>query len=242
MRLVLVVYSQVLYHPFANYDDAEYVKHNDKIQHGITLASLRWAFTSTEHANWHPLTWLSHTLDWQLFGSNPSGHHLTSLLLHSVNVLLLFLFLVRVTGATTESLIVAALFAIHPMNVESVAWIAERKNVLCALFFLLALVAYSRYARHPSVGRYLLVTLLFALGLAAKPMVVTLPLVLLVLDFWPLQRVQGWSQPSRAFPVPQAPGWKLVLEKLPLLLLSGASCVVTVEPVSYMPQQDFDAA
>jgi tetratricopeptide (TPR) repeat protein len=226
--MTFAVYSQVIHHPFANYDDGEYVTDNSNIQNGINPATLRWALTSTEHANWHPLTWLSHALDWQLFGPNPSGHHISSLVLHIVNVVLLFLFLAQVTGSTLRSLFVAALFAIHPINVESVAWVAERKNVLCTLFFLLALMAYSRYTRRPNLGRYLVVALLFIFALAAKPMVVTFPFVLLLLDFWPLQRIKNWSQPSAVFRAPQLPPWKIALEKLPLLVLSCADSVVTL--------------
>lgn len=222
------IYFQVIHQPFSNYDDGEYVSNNPNIQKGITRATLRWAITSTEHANWHPLTWLSHALDWQLFGNNPSGHHFTSLLLHILNVVLLFFFLARVTGSTARSLLVAALFAVHPINVESVAWVAERKNVLCTLFFLLALVSYSRYARRPNLIRYLLATLLFAFALSAKPMAVTFPFVLLLLDFWPLQRIKNWSQPSPVFPVPQLPAWKIALEKLPWLAMSAADSAITL--------------
>jgi tetratricopeptide (TPR) repeat protein len=225
--LTFAVYYQVIHHPFSNYDDGEYVGDNLKIQQGITGGTLRWALTSIEHANWHPLTWLSHALDWQLYGSNPSGHHVTSLLLHTLNVVLLFFFLARVTRSTSRSFLVAALFAVHPLNVESVAWIAERKNVLCALFFLLTLLAYAGYARRPSFVRYLIVASSFALALSAKSMVVTLPFVLLLLDFWPLQRIEGWSRPSTAFPAPQFSAWKIAVEKLPLLALSVAASVIT---------------
>jgi protein O-mannosyl-transferase len=225
--LTFVVYYQVIHHPFSNYDDGEYVGDNLKIQKGLTSATLRWALTSIEHANWHPLTWLSHALDWQLFGSNPAGHHVTSLLLHILNVVLLFFFLANVTRSTFRSLLVAALFALHPINVESVAWVAERKNVLCTLFFLLGLLAYARYVRRPRLAGYLLVALMFAFALTAKAMVVTFPFVLLLLDFWPLQRIEGWSQPSALSPVPQLPAWKIAIEKLPLLALSGAASVIT---------------
>lgn len=225
--LTFAVYYQVIHHPFSNYDDGEYVGDNLNIQKGLTIATLRWAFTSIEHANWHPLTWMSHALDRQLFGSNPSGHHATSLLLHVASVVLLFFFLAQVTRSTFRSLLVAALFAVHPINVESVAWVAERKNVLCTLFFLLTLVAYACYVRRPKLASYLLVASMFALALTAKAMVVTLPFVLLLLDFWPLRRIEGWSQPSAAYPTPQFPAWKLAVEKLPLLALSGAESVIT---------------
>jgi protein O-mannosyl-transferase len=226
--ITLAVFYQALHHPFANYDDADYVLENTHIHKGLTFETLKWALTSTERANWHPITWLSHAVDWKLFGADPAGHHLTSLLFHIANVLLLYFFLDRITHAKLRSLAVAALFAIHPLNVESVVWIAERKNVLCMLFFLLTLFAYSSYARQPNLWRYLLVALGLALGLASKPMLVTVPLVLLLVDFWPLQRVQGWTQPSSTFPVPQAPLWRLVLEKLPLLALSAADSVITM--------------
>ena len=226
--ITFAIYFQVTQHPFVNYDDGEYVGDNINVQRGVSVSTIRWALTSTEHANWHPVTWLSHALDWQLFGSNPSGHHLTSLLLHVANVVLLFLFLAGITNSTTRSLLVAAIFALHPLCVESTAWIAERKNVLCATFFLLALMAYARYAKRPTIVRYGGVVLLFALALASKPMVVTLPFVLLLLDYWPLQRIQGWGEPSAEFPAPQFPAWKIALEKLPLLAMSAADSWVTI--------------
>jgi tetratricopeptide (TPR) repeat protein len=228
MLMTFGVYFQIIHQPFSNYDDGEYVTNNPHIQSGLTRSTLRWAITSTEHANWHPLTWLSHTLDWQLFGNNPSGHHFTSLLLHGLNVVLVFFLLARITGSTGRSLLVAAIFAVHPINVESVAWIAERKNVLCTLFFLLALIAYSQYTRRPNLLRYLLVAVVFALALSAKPMVVTFPFVLILLDFWPLQRIRNWTAPSTVFPTPQLPAWKIALEKLPFLVMAAADCVLTL--------------
>lgn len=222
------VYAPVLRHPFVNYDDGEYVINNSHVNTGLNWVDVRWALTSIEYANWHPLTWISHATDYQLFGLNAGGHHFTSLLLHTANVLLLFLLLARVTGKTGRSLLVAGLFALHPLNVETVAWVAERKNVLATLFFLLALAAYGWYARKPNVKRYALVALFFVLGLAAKPMVITLPCVLLLLDFWPLGRILKWSTPGEAFPVPQTNFSKLVREKLPWLGLSVASAVITI--------------
>jgi len=222
------VYLQVIHFPFSNYDDGEYITDNLKIQRGIDWPTIHWALTSTEHANWHPVTWLSHAMDWQLFGPEASGHHLTSLLLHVLNVALLFLFLARVTKSTARSLLVAALFAIHPIDVESVAWVAERKTVLCTTFFLLTLLAYAQYARRPNALRYLWVALLFVLSLASKPLAVTFPFVLLLLDYWPLQRIKGWIPPSPNFEAPQRPFWKLALEKLPLLACSAAGSVLTV--------------
>jgi tetratricopeptide (TPR) repeat protein len=228
MLLTFAVYFRATKNPFVNYDDTGYVTENSHVQQGLTGETFRWAMTSTYASNWHPLTWLSHALDCQLFGLNPGGHHLSSVLLHVLNAGILFLLLATATGTRWRSLIVAALFAIHPINVESVAWIAERKNVLSMFFFLLSLGAYGWYARRPGVRRYLAVVGLFALGLAAKPMIVTLPFALLLLDLWPLQRVNGWGLPSRAFPVPQFSFWRLVLEKVPLVLLSAASSLLTV--------------
>jgi protein O-mannosyl-transferase len=226
--VTFTVYVQVLQHPFSNYDDAEYVSQNQSVHSGVTQSMVRWAFTSIDHANWHPITWISHALDWQLFGPSPIGHHFMSLLLHTLSVVLLFLFLAEVTRSTIRSLVVATLFAVHPVSVESVVWIAERKNVLCVLFLFAALLAYASYARRPNVFRYLLVAFLFAVSLASKAMTVTFPFVLLLLDFWPLQRIQKWTQPSEAFPVRQVSLVRIVLEKLPLLALSIADSVVTM--------------
>ena len=224
----LALYSPVIVHPFINYDDRDYVTENQHVQAGLTTQTIAWAFTSTDQANWHPLTWLSHALDCEVYGLNSHGHHLTSVLIHTSNVVLLFLLLQWATGATGASAMVAALFALHPFNVESVAWVAERKSLLSTFFFLLALTAYGWYARQPSLKRYAAVAGLFALGLAAKPMVITLPFVLLLLDYWPLARIQGWATPSPAFPAPQAPWSRLLLEKVPLLALSAASAAITV--------------
>jgi len=226
-----------------NWDDPGYVVENLQVQQGLTQATLRWAFTSTAEANWHPLTWLSHALDCQLFGLNPAGHHFTSVLLHSLNAAILFLLLSWATGAPGRSFVVAALFALHPINVESAAWVAERKNVLSMFFFLLTLGAYGWYVRHPKIVRYLAVAVLFALGLAAKPMIVTLPFVLLLVDFWPLQRVRPWPS-SSAFPVPQFSFWQLLLEKVPLLVLAAASSVITMiaQKAAIRPNQDLPAA
>lgn len=222
------IYSRATKNQFVNYDDESYVTDNPRVKQGLTLETIRWALTAKEVSNWHPLTWMSHALDCQLFGLNPAGHHFTSVLLHVLNAVLLFLLLARATGAPGRSLVVAALFALHPMNVESVAWIAERKNVLCMFFFLLTLAAYGWYARRPGIARYLGMTVLFVLGLAAKPMIVTLPFVLLLVDFWPLHRVQGLRPGPESFPVPQVPLWRLALEKLPLLVFSAASSAITL--------------
>ena len=181
--MVWVVFGQTLGFGFVNYDDNYYVYNNPIVEKGLTLPGILWAFTHVWAANWHPLTWLSHMLDCQFYGLNAGGHHLTNVLLHTATVILLFLVLRRMTGCLWRSAFVAAVFAIHPLRVESVAWVAERKDVLSGLFFMLTLGAYVHYARHPwSPARYGLVLLLFALGLMCKPMLVTLPLVLLLLD------------------------------------------------------------
>lgn len=306
--LTLALYSPTVRHEFVNYDDPDYVTANPPVQHGLTLATVRWALSSGHASNWHPLTWLSHALDWQLFGDRAGGHHAVNLLLHALNSLLLFLVLRQMTGAHWRSALVAALFAWHPVHVESVAWISERKDVLSTFFFLLTLGAYASYARlvsgprplpepapdrgskhptgagpRPAAGRtgreapagpaaahgalaavqpvaqpapgaaarhwlelnptaaLMLTLLLFALGLMSKPMLVTLPFLLLLLDYWPLQRLGSAPSPSapsakpgRAAPPAAAltdrawrtAGW-LVLEKTPFFLLSLISCVVT---------------
>ncbi|MGZ4731287.1 MAG: tetratricopeptide repeat protein [Terriglobales bacterium] len=221
----LALYNPVNRHPFVNYDDDRYVTENPHVHNGLTLDTITWALTATEQANWHPLTWLSHTLDYQLFHQNPAGHHFTSLLIHAANAVLVFLFFMYVTGRLGPSLFVAALFALHPTNVESVAWVAERKNVLSTFFFFSALIAYGWYVRKPGWRRYLAVTGLFVLGLMSKPMVITLPFVLLLLDYWPLGRIQGGPVNALA----QAPMSKLIVEKLPLLALSAASAVITMQ-------------
>ena len=226
--LVLVVlgtYLPALRHGFVCLDDNAYVTANRHVQAGLTWDGLRWAFTSTEAANWHPLTWLSHMADCQLFGLQPWGHHLTNILLHAFNSLLVFVVLRRMTGAVWRSLAVAALFGLHPLHVESVAWVAERKDVLSAVFALLALWAYAAWVeqgaawRGADAGRYALVVLFLAAGLLCKPMVVTIPCVLLLLDCWPLGRRGG------AHPVPWG---RLVLEKVPLLLLAAGASAATL--------------
>lgn len=224
----LSVYAPVVRHQFVNFDDNIYVLDNPHVNSGLNWHMVRWALTAFWAGNWHPLTWFSHALDCQVFGLYPGGHHISSLLLHVANVVLLFLLLKRVTGHRVRSLIVAGLFALHPFNVESVAWVAERKNLLCTFFFLLTLGAYGWYAQKPRLQRYLCVAGLFMLSLASKPMVITLPFVLLLVDFWPLGRIEKWSKPASAFPVPQLPFSRLALEKLPLLALSCASAVITI--------------
>ncbi len=222
--LVLVTFAAfhgVLSSGFVNYDDDGYVTENPHVRAGLRAESVAWAFTTTEQANWHPLTWLAHMLDVQLFGLDAGKHHRTSLLLHAASAVLLFLLLVSMTGALWPSAFVAALFAIHPLHVESVAWIAERKDVLSTLFWLLTLGAWLFYVESRTAGRYALVLVLYALGLMAKPMLVTLPFTLLLLDLWPLRRL---TLPLREASV-RLPG--LLREKAPLFAMSAASCIVT---------------
>jgi Flp pilus assembly protein TadD len=225
----LALYNPVSHHPFVNYDDDRYVGDNIHVKSGLHWDTVRWAFTTYDEANWHPLTWLSHALDCQFFGLNPTGHHYTNILLHALNALLLFVVLKQATGAVGRSLMVAALFALHPINVESVAWIAERKNLLSMLFFLLTLGTYRWYALKPRVGAYLIVAFLFACGLMSKPQVITLPFVLLLWDYWPLRRGSLKSSDNLEGTIipPRTLGW-LMLEKLPLFALSAASAVITM--------------
>jgi protein O-mannosyl-transferase len=226
VAVTFAVYAQVMGHQFIILDDKRYILENPIVKQGLTLTGIAWAFTTFHAANWHPLTWLSHMLDCQIFGLNAGGHLLVNVLIHSSNTLLLFLFLRRVTGARWQSAIVAALFALHPLHVESVAWAAERKDMLSTFFGLLTLLAYVRYVETPSWKRYALVAVALALGLMAKPMLVTWPFVLLLLDYWPLHRFQwrpgtGTAGFFRAL-VP------LVREKLPLFCLAAASMVITL--------------
>jgi tetratricopeptide (TPR) repeat protein len=220
--LTWAVFGQTLWHEFINYDDPRYVYENTKITSGLSLSGIAWAFTHIHSMNWHPLTTISHMLDCQLFGLKEGWHHFTNVLLHTFAAILLFLALLQMTGALLRSAFVAAVFAIHPLRVESVAWIAERKDVLSGVCFMLTLLAYVYYTRAPSLKRYLGVALVFVLGLMSKPMLVTLPLVLLVLDYWPLSRIGGHrSGAGRQLLMP-------VLEKIPLIALSAVSSFVTL--------------
>jgi tetratricopeptide (TPR) repeat protein len=227
--LTWVVFGQMLQDDFINYDDPRYVYENTNITNGLTIGGIAWAFTHIHSMNWHPLTTISHMLDCQLYGLKPGAHHFTNVLLHSIAAILLFLVLQRMTGGPSRtgsiwrSAFVAAVFAIHPLRVESVAWIAERKDVLSGVFFMLTLLTYFRYVRLPSIGHYLTVIFMFALGLMCKPMLVTLPFVLLVLDYWPLKRVRSQKSELRS----QRNLLALVVEKLPLVALSVVSSVVT---------------
>jgi hypothetical protein len=187
---ITAVYWQVGNHEFVNYDDDKYVYDNQYVKSGLTSEGIKWAFTATHASNWHPLTWLSHMADCQIYGLNPKGHHLTSVFFHILNSILLFLIFRRMTGALWKSAFVAALFALHPLHVESVAWVAERKDVLSTFFWMLTVGSYVWYVERRGTGRYLLALLFFSLGLMAKPMLVTLPFVLLLLDYWPLGRFQ----------------------------------------------------
>jgi len=211
-----IAYMQVLKYGFiTSFDDTEYLTSNWNIKAGLTKESIVWAFSTSYASNWHPVTWLSHMLDYEFYGLEPFGHHLTSLLFHIINTLLLFGVLLKMTGALWRSGLVAILFALHPLNVESVAWVSERKNVLSTFFLLLTLWAYVRYVDKKNARNYLLVVLFLALGLMSKPMLVTLPFVLLLLDFWPLKRF-GEVRPAR-----------LIFEKVPLFILLIGSCVAT---------------
>lgn len=251
---VVAVYYPVHWQPFANYDDPDYVTDNLHVKAGLTWQTVKWAMTTRDAANWHPVTWISHALDTQLFDLNPAGPHDVNVLLHIVNALLLFWVLQRATGFIGRSWMVAALFALHPVNVESVAWIAERKNLLSMFFLLLTLAAYRWYASKPQLSRYLVVAVLFALGLMSKPQVITLPFVLLLWDYWPLRRL-AFRHSLFAFRQKDTPGafdeiqlakdeprssaeerkakseerfLRLLLEKVPLLALCAASAVFTL--------------
>ena len=223
MAATLVAYNPVNRNAFVNFDDDHYITGNAHIQHGVNWETVKWAFSNYYEANWHPLTWLSHALDFELFGLNPIGHHYTSVVLHALNAVLLFLLLLSATGFTWRSLMVAALFALHPVNVESVAWASERKNVLSMMFLLLALLAYGKYARKPRAWSYALVAVLFACGLMSKPQVITLPFLLLLWDYWPLQRFStggnNWAATAQ----------NLLLEKAPLFAMTLISAVITMQ-------------
>jgi tetratricopeptide (TPR) repeat protein len=230
--LVWTVFAQTIGHDFVNYDDNEYVYENLDVKRGVSLGGIWWAFTHTYSANWHSLTTISHMLDCQLYGLQPWGHHLTNVCLHTLAAILLFLALRKLTLAVWPSAFAAAIFAIHPLHVESVAWVSERKDVLSGVFFMLTLLAYASYARDEerSLKRYVTVLVLFALGLLCKPTLVTLPFVLLLLDYWPLRRWQ--SVKSREQRTESSVARSLILEKIPLFILSITSCVATTSAQS----------
>ena len=223
-------YAQVIGHQFITLDDPTYIRENPMVNRGVTLAGLAWAFTTFHATNWHPLTWISHMIDCQLFGTNAGRHLLVNALIHVANALLVFWFLLRTTHARWPSALVAALFALHPLHVESVAWASERKDTLSTFFGLLSLIAYVRYAEAPSISRYAWVAITLALGLLAKPMLVTWPLVMLLIDYWPLGRFKSQAVERRlggASRGEAATATALVVEKLPLFALVAASAIIT---------------
>jgi Tfp pilus assembly protein PilF len=227
------IYAQVIGHQFITLDDPTYIQENPMVNRGVTRAGLAWAFTTFYAANWHPLTWISHMLDCQLFGTNAGGHLLVNALIHAANTLLVFWFLLRATHARWQSALVAALFALHPLHVESVAWASERKDTLSTFFGLLTLIAYVRYAEAPSSSRYAWTALALTLGLLAKPMLVTWPFLMLLLDYWPLRRSQKPEvRGRRSLPRYGVSKWSVVLdrvtEKIPLFVLVAASAVMTL--------------
>lgn len=230
---IIAVYWQVREFEFISFDDYMYIRDNPHIRQGLTFENIKWAFTALYAANWHPLTWLSHMADAEFFGLNPGMHHFTNVVLHVLNTLLLFYFFRKTTGAVWKSAAVAALFALHPLHVESVAWVAERKDVLSTLFWMLTMVGYAWYVRQRTPGRYILVASCYVLGLMSKPMLVTLPLILLLLDFWPLERPEIVKPRDRTAPG-RMPGIRLsglpvlVLEKVPLLVLAAGASVSTI--------------
>jgi len=234
ITLLLIVATVLLYypvnnHPFANYDDPDYVTDNFHVKSGLHWSTVTWAFTTYAAANWHPLTWLSHATDVELFQLDAGRHHDINVLLHVVNVMLLFWVLQQATGYVGRSAMVVALFALHPINVESVAWVAERKNLLSMMFFLLALGAYRWYALRPQLGRYTAVAALYAMGLMCKPQVITLPCVLLLWDYWPLRRMFPDNGETAVPLIPAKSFSDLVWEKVPLFALSAASAVMTIK-------------
>jgi tetratricopeptide (TPR) repeat protein len=245
---IVVVYMKVQKYDFVGYDDELYVTQNHYVQEGISPEGIKWAFTTFHSANWHPLTWLSHMLDCDLYGLNPAGHHWTNVEFHIANTLLLFIILFKMTGALWQSAFVAALFALHPLHVESVAWISERKDVLSTFFGLLSIAAYCHYVKKSSVKYYLLVIIFLSLGLMAKPMVVTLPFVLLLLDYWPLKRFQFQRdfhfKSEKPIEDVLRRNYRIILEKIPLFIPVVISCIMTfiaqksegaVKPIGALP-------
>ena len=228
---IVGIYLQVGNFDFVNWDDGLYLTENAHVQKGLSVEGVIWAFTTSHAGNWHPLTWLSHMLDFELYGLNPAGHHYTNIAFHIANTLLLFFILSRMTGALWKSAFVAALFAVHPLHVESVAWISERKDVLSTFLGLLMIGAYYHYIKAPHFKNYLLVIIFFSLGLLAKPMIVTFPFILLLLDFWPLKRFHNKAdnllQSERITHLGIKGNFPLIIEKIPLFILSIASCILT---------------
>ena len=209
---------------FLNFDDNYYVQENHQVQHGLTMQTIEWAFTTFHEGNWHPLTWISHTIDWSIYGNSPVGHHMTNVCLHAANAILLFLLLLYITGYLARSALVSILFALHPAHVESVAWLAERKDLLCTFFWFASLLGYAWYVRNPSWKRFVWVICGFACALMSKPMAVTLPFTLLLLDYWPLRRLT-FEQDRRTLWFSAA--GKLCMEKWPLFIMGTVSSVIT---------------
>ena len=232
LAATLALYLPVVHHTFANLDDIGYVTGNPQVQDGLTWPTIKWALLTFAEDNWHPLTWLSHSLDCEMFDLDPAGHHAVNAIWHALDAVVLFWVLLLATGYLGRSFMVAALFALHPINVEAVAWVSERKTLLATFFFLLTLGAYRWYVRHPSYLRYAVVAVLFILGLMSKPQIITLPFVLLLWDYWPLRRMFAGSLPSTE------PGWAtaspprnffwLIEEKIPLFLICAASAWITM--------------
>ena len=222
----MLIYWQTHDFEFLNYDDNEYLTDNPRVATGLSVDNIRWAFTNFHSSNWHPITWISHMADCQLFGLNPGAHHMVNLVIHILNTLLLFAVFNLMTGDFWKSAFIAALFALNPLHVESVAWIAERKDLLSAFFWMLTMWAYAKYAAQPGLRRYSLVMLFFIFGLMSKPMAVTLPCVLLLMDLWPLNRLNlnvRTANRSSHF----SAGLPLIREKIPLFFLSAGSGVIT---------------
>jgi hypothetical protein len=230
----IALYYPVIHHPFTNIDDQGYVYENLDVQEGLTWSTFTWAMRTFDDSNWHPLTWFSHALDCQLFGINPAGHHAMNMAWHAIDAVVLFWVLLFATGYLGRSFMVAALFALHPINVESVAWVAERKTMLSTFFFLLALAAYRWYASRPGSGRYFTVAALFVLGLMAKPQIITLPFVFLLWDYWPLRRMfadpPSSSRDQTSTTVfPSRTFYELIREKVPLFVICLASALITIK-------------
>jgi protein O-mannosyl-transferase len=229
---ILFIYWQTRTFSYINYDDPEYVFANERVQQGLTLENLKWAFTTIYFSNWHPLTWVSHMIDSQMYGNNPGQHHFTNVLLHIINTLLLFMLFKKMTGDIPPSALMAGLFALHPLHIQSVAWISERKDLLSALFFFLTIFSYLKYLEKSKLSQYFLTLFLFVLGLMAKPMIVTLPFVLLLLDIWPLQRLRFnnifQTSLSSVVSITSSRNAKIFLEKVPFLALSVVSSIITL--------------
>jgi len=240
--ITLATYGNVRFHKFINFDDDIYVTDNQIVKQGLTLYGVKWAFDFNESGYWQPLTWLSHMLDIEIYGLDSGGHHITNLIIHLANTLLLFWVLFRMTGSVYRSAFVAALFAVHPLNVDSVAWIAERKNLLSTFFWMLSLLSYKRYTENPKPDQYMLTLILFALGLMVKPMLVTLPFVFLLLDFWPLKRLKLGQRQEFGLELPQTRATekqrtdvsKLFIEKIPFFALSLVSVWLSISSTQHI--------